>query len=172
MPAGAVTMTEGVATDAYDYVIAGQIDPAAAVEMVQDRTDAADRENLSPAALRDYCRRAAFDLYGSERRAISAERLPAVAERVANIIKREASAARIDALYVSKTQAPDQVQVTRSGNAAAAVWPAPRFEGTYGVQVQSKDPLDGTTDSATAYFSRSELEAFRDQITAALEAGK
>jgi hypothetical protein len=62
--------------------------------------------------------------------------------------------------------------ITRNtaGDSAAAVSSTAQ-PGTFAVQVQSKDPVDGSVDSATVYFTRAELEAFREQITAALMHG-
>jgi hypothetical protein len=90
LPAGAVAVTEGVYTDAYDYVIAGEIDPAAAVEMVMDRVTPDEHDDLSPAKLRDYCRRAAYDMFAAARK-VTADQVPAIADEVARRIGDEAA---------------------------------------------------------------------------------
>jgi hypothetical protein len=194
LPAGAVQVTEGVASDAFDILQAGRLDPAAAAPLVMTRTEPEDREELTPAAIRDYCRRAAFDL-GIQDRDATVEQLPQIADRVAGIIKAEAGAIRIDRLYVSKTQAPAYNPAGRPGHVAgmdvAAALPAGWVMDYNGRDFRHPSgasfALSQDEETVTIHFCRpvpSAVEIFHlDRptttaarvagiITAALEAGK
>lgn len=148
MPAGAVEVTEGVATDAFDYLQAGRLDPAAAAPLVMTRTEPEDRDDLTPAAIRDYCRRAAFDL-GIQDRDANVEQLPQIADTVAGIIKKEATIARAGQAGKPGHVASIDVLAALPGSSWVMEYGGRDFHGPAGAFTLSKDD-----ETVTIHLSR------------------
>lgn len=111
-------------------------DPADAAEQLMDELDAeVYGDDYSPAALRDICRRAAYDMGITDRRA-HADMLPAIAHRAADMIREEMGPKLLEAL---KQDTVDEL--------AAAGWTADHYRTAY--RHQSRGSLAITYLSAT-----------------------
>ncbi|URM86995.1 hypothetical protein SEA_RUCHI_27 [Arthrobacter phage Ruchi] len=95
-------------------------DPADAAELLMDELDAeVYGDDYSPAALRDVCRRAAYDMGITDRRA-HREMLPAIAHRAADMIREEMGPKLLEML---KQDTVDEL--------AAAGWTADHYRTAY-----------------------------------------
>ncbi|ASR83198.1 hypothetical protein FDI29_gp28 [Arthrobacter phage Abidatro] len=95
-------------------------DPADAADLLMDELDAeVYGDDYSPAALRDICRRAAYDMGITDRRAHS-ELLPAIAHRAADMVREEMGPKLLEML---KQDTADEL--------AAAGWTADFYRTAY-----------------------------------------
>lgn len=120
-------------------------DPADAAELLMDELDAeVYGDDYSPAALRDICRRAAYDMGITDRRA-HADMLPAIAHRAADMIREEMGPKLLEQL---KQDTVDEL--------AAAGWTADHYRTAYRHPERGSLAISFFADRVAVYLENDE----------------
>ncbi|QOP64925.1 hypothetical protein SEA_BRYNNIE_27 [Arthrobacter phage Brynnie] len=132
-------------------------DPADAADLVMDELDAeAYGDYYGPAAIRDVCRRAAYDMGITDRRAHS-EMLPAIAHRAADMIREEMAPTLLESL---KQDTADEL--------AAAGWTADHYRTAYRHPERGSLAINFFSETVTLYLGNAdEMTLRRERLTAA-----